>query len=75
MGKRVRVLPGPQVRRSWARQAMRLGLDIVTASKRVHDGWCSLAGRRGLCTFPEGRKGIHPGSMSHYRGHLSSCRS
>jgi len=46
------------VRRSSARQTIRLGLGIVTASKResttaVFIGWTS----RFLCTFPTGRKG------------------
>ena len=46
MAERVDGLSGPQARRSSARQPIRLGLGIVTASKRVHDGcvdWLDVA--------------------------------
>jgi hypothetical protein len=58
------VLSGPQVRQSSAWQTIRLGLGIITASsKRVHDGWCSLAGRRGFCV-PSSQEGRDTSSIN-----------
>lgn len=51
------MLSRPQVLQSSARQAIGLGLDIVTASKRVHDGWVRWLAVAVFLYLPTGREG------------------